>query len=147
MNKLIQGFNVPKEKRKFGILLFFVSVALAIGICANSTAKKEPPEKCANCHSDSPAFKEWQKSAHVNALKTFLKEPDANKSCLKCHSATYQRFNSNPWLSLNELPEPGDASDPVSCSACHQHKSGLEDNLIMPADEMCISCHILYCGG
>jgi predicted CXXCH cytochrome family protein len=81
------------------------------------------------------------------SLKTLLKDSGAYQSCLKCHSASYKTVQSNPWESRKDLPTPKTASDPVSCSACHRHDSGIEGNLLVTADKMCTTCHILFCGG
>ena len=132
-----------KRKRLFISLL--IVVFLAIVICAGSNSAKVPSEKCGDCHSDSQIYKDWQISDHAMSLKTLLKESGVYQSCLKCHSASYKR--SNPWVSRKDLPTPRTASDPVSCSACHRHDSGIESNLIMTADKLCTTCHILFCGG
>ena len=134
------------NKKKFCISLLFAAF-LVIGICAGSSPAKVPPEKCGDCHSDSQVYKDWQSSGHAKSLKTLLKDPNSSQSCLKCHSANYKIAQSNPWASREDLPKPETASDPVSCSACHRHDSGIKGNLIMPVDKLCIGCHILFCGG
>jgi len=134
------------ETKKLAISLM-LSVSLVIGICAGSAPDREPSEKCASCHSDSLAFKEWQGSDHANSLKTLLKDPNARDNCLRCHSADYKRVQVNPWMSTSNLPTLERVSNPVSCSACHRHDSGIESNLIMPADKLCTTCHVLFCGG
>jgi predicted CXXCH cytochrome family protein len=137
---------VITEVRKAAIFLL-LSASLVTGICASSTPDKEAPEKCADCHSASPAFKEWQNSGHASSLKTLLKDPGAAGSCLRCHSADYKSVRLNPWIDPGDLPTPQTASNPVSCSACHRHDSGIKSNLIMPADKLCVSCHVRFCGG
>jgi nitrate/TMAO reductase-like tetraheme cytochrome c subunit len=126
---------------------FLLLAYLVIGICAGSTPDKEPPEKCGSCHSDSLVFKEWQNSGHATSLRTLLEDKNAGRNCLRCHSADYKRVQLNPWASTSDLPTLKTASNSVSCSACHRHDSGIESNLIMPADKLCTTCHILFCGG
>ena len=128
-------------------ILFLLSGLLVSDIYISSAFSKEPAEKCAECHSDSIVFKEWQNSNHANSIKTLLADSNASRSCLKCHSADFNRFRFNPWMSLGDLPAPKDAGNPVSCSSCHKHESDIESGLIMPADKLCKSCHVLYCGG
>ena len=134
-------------KRKEFCISLLLSVFLVIGTCAGSNAAKVLPEKCGDCHSDSQEYKDWQISDHAEALKTLLKDPNASQSCLKCHSANYKTTQSNPWASRSDLPTLEAVSDAVSCSACHRHDSGIESNLIMSAGELCMGCHILFCGG
>lgn len=127
--------------------LLLLLICFTIVICTGSTPKKEPPEKCASCHADSLAFKEWKKSDHANSLKKLTKDPNALQSCLKCHSSDYNRVQLNPWMATSDLPTLQTASNPVSCSSCHKHDSGIEDNLIISADKSCAACHIRFCGG
>lgn len=131
-----------KKSATFLILL----ILFVICICAGSKSGKLPSEKCGDCHSHSPMYEEWQESAHASAIETILKDPDVGRSCLKCHSADYKRIRSNSWLSTKNIPTPQTAGNAVSCSSCHKHGSGREYNLIMPAEKLCISCHVLYCG-
>lgn len=120
------------------LLIAFISLS----VCAGSH-----PEKCGSCHSDSVIFKEWQTSGHANALKTLVNEPKARPSCLKCHSADYDRVRSNLWLPRQEQPSPETASNAVSCSSCHRHGTEKEKNLTVPVDKVCAACHVLHCGG
>ena len=134
------------KMRKLSILLLLLA-PLAAG-CANlAVNEKKPPEKCANCHSGSLVFKEWQNSGHANSLRTLLKDLKAGRKCVKCHSADYKPVGIKFWAYANNVPLPRMAGNPVSCSACHKHDSGLESNLMMPADAICMRCHILLCGG
>ena len=134
------------ETRRFNIS-FLLLAYLVTGICAGSAFGKEPSEKCADCHSDSLVYKEWQGSGHANSLKTLLKDTNAGRDCLRCHSVDYKRVQLNPWMSISNLPTLETASNAVSCSSCHRHDSGMESNLIMPAARLCTTCHVLFCGG
>ena len=133
-------------KLKKYIVFFLLFVFLTLSICAGSQAAKFPQEKCGDCHSDSAMFKEWQTSNHAKAVKTLQKDANSDRGCLKCHSADYKRVRSNSWLSGRELPTIETAGNAVSCSSCHRHGVEYENNLIMPAEKLCISCHVLYCG-
>jgi len=125
----------------------FVIGALVIGIYAGSTTDEKPAEKCAECHANSTEFKEWQNSAHADSLKTIQKEPKANTACIKCHSSDYNSYvRSTPWGAKVNPPTPQTAKNPVSCSSCHRHDSGIKHNLLMPLDKLCISCHKFDCG-
>ncbi len=124
------------------IVSFLLVLPLAVGVCSGAQA-----EKCGKCHSDSPVYKEWQTSRHANAIKTLLKAGNASQSCLKCHSSDYELARLNPWLSRKDLPTLKTAKDAVSCSSCHKHKSKEEATLIKPVEKLCITCHVLFCGG
>ena len=138
------------EAGKFATLLLILTLS-AIVIYTRSAAEEKSPEKCATCHSDSLVFKEWQTSDHANSLKTLLKDPDADWTCLKCHSADYKHIRklvrSTVWRSVSDMPTPKSANEHVSCSACHKQGSGIENDLIMPVGKLCNACHALHCGG
>ena len=127
------------------IILSLILAFLAAGVYAASG--KLPPEKCASCHSESLAFRQWQKSGHARSLKILLEDSTASASCLRCHSADYKSSQTNPWMSRSDLPTLQTATNAVSCSACHKHDSGFQDNLIMPVEKLCTKCHVLFCGG
>ncbi len=127
-------------------VLFLLSVVLIIGCAGFAAREKLSPENCASCHSDSLVFKEWQDSGHANSLKTLLEDPNASSKCLKCHSADYKHAKRHFWIFIDP-PLPENANDPVSCSICHKHDSGIENNLIVSADKICLDCHVMLCGG
>ncbi len=127
------------------IILSLLLAFLAAGVYA--ATDKLPPEKCAECHSESLAFKQWKESGHAKTLKILVEDPTAGTSCLRCHSADYKSSQANPWMSRSDFPTLQTATNPVSCSACHKHDSGFQDNLIVPAEKLCTTCHVLFCGG
>ena len=133
------------------IILFLLLSLITNGICEGVLADKHAVGECADCHSDSPAFREWQKSEHANSLKTLLDASDAEWTCLRCHSDDYRRIReivrNTYWESVDDMPTVRSASNPVSCSSCHKHDSGMKNNLVKPADRICDTCHVLYCGG
>lgn len=138
--------NIIMKRKKFCISLL-LSAFLVLGIYAGSNSEKAPSEKCGECHSDSQEYEDWQSSDHAKSLKTLLKAPNASQSCLKCHSADYRLAQPSPWMSREDLPTLETAKDPLSCSACHRHDSGIKNYLVMPADKLCTTCHVLFCGG
>jgi len=131
------------------IATFTLLASLFTFSCVELLAYENSAGDCANCHSQ--VSRQWQSSGHANGLKTLLKEPDSNWTCLKCHSADYRRIRKlvrdTIWRSVSDMPTPKSASHPVYCSSCHRPDSSLESNLIRPADKLCTPCHILYCGG
>jgi len=139
-------------KRKH--IFFLLPIFIAILICLGATSDKNEPEKaktgvekCGECHGNSRAYKEWEKSGHAQSLKNLLKSPDATTSCLKCHSSDHSAILISPWLSPDNLPDIKSAKNTISCSSCHRHDSGFEHNLIMPVDKLCVACHVHFCGG
>lgn len=137
-------------KRKKFIITFILSTIVIIFACIGATTDKPnkvEPEKCAECHKDSRAYKEWEKSGHFKSLENLMKASDVAKSCLKCHSADHSAVLVNQWLSPDKLPDVNSVSNSISCSACHRHDSGIEHNLIMPAEKLCVACHVHFCGG
>jgi predicted CXXCH cytochrome family protein len=142
-------------KRKH-VILFLLAIFIVVFVCLGATSEKSVSEKakselekCTQCHShrDSKAYKEWQKSNHAHSLENLLKDSDATNSCLKCHSADHSAMLVNHWLSPDNLPDIKSVKNTISCSSCHRHDSGIEHNLIMPADKLCVACHVHFCGG
>jgi predicted CXXCH cytochrome family protein len=128
------------------LLVGIVLVTFTFIIYASDTDAKSG-DKCAECHADSKQFKEWQNSAHANALQTIQKEPKADSRCLKCHTSDYNTYaQSTAWGAPAKPLGIKDVKNSVSCSSCHRHGSGLKHNLIMPVDKLCISCHKYDCG-
>jgi len=126
------------------VLAFAVFVVV---IYAGSDAGSKSGDKCIECHSDSIQFKEWQDSAHAKALLTVQKEPKADARCLKCHSSDYIAYaQTTAWGATPKVVSVKDMKNSVSCSSCHRHGTGIEHNLIMPADKLCVSCHKFDCG-
>ena len=147
--RAIKNYNM--NKKTFAIisllLVIAVIVTFAFIIYADSVTDAKSGDKCAECHADSIEFKEWQNSAHANALQTIQKEPKADSRCLKCHTSDYYTYTqSTAWGAPAKPLNIKDAKKSVSCSSCHRHGSGLKHNLIMPVDKLCISCHKYDCG-
>jgi len=131
------------------LLMAFLAIVISTG---STSSNKVPAEKCGECHSDSPAFKEWEVSGHAESLKNLLEDRYAATKCLECHSSSYKRFKSSPWKSgaFRSADVPlmlETASDGIACFSCHAHDSGVEHNLTMPAVLLCTTCHKRFCGG
>ena len=96
------------------ILLILLS---ASDLASGRTKDKIAPENCAECHSNSIAFKEWQDSGHVKSLESLLEQADTDWTCLKCHSADYERVReivrNTEWRSVADMPTVNWASNPV----------------------------------
>ena len=132
------------------MILLLLLPLIANGICERILADEDARE-CADCHSDSPAFREWQKSEHANSLETLLDVSGAEWTCLRCHSDDYKGIRelvrNTSWESVDDMPTVRSAHSPVSCSACHKHDSGMRNNLAKPANRICNTCHVRHCGG
>lgn len=114
----------------------------------DSTSQEENPlqEKCYKCHDESIEYKEWKTSGHAKALVTLKKSPDAQNSCLKCHSSGYIT-NAPVWGSRRLVSITLEtAQNAVGCSSCHRHGAKGEHNLIKPPKNLCSSCHKMDCG-
>jgi nitrate/TMAO reductase-like tetraheme cytochrome c subunit len=133
---------------KRGTITFILLIIIfaCLGATTDKPNKTEP-EKCAQCHKDSRAYKEWQKSGHFKSLESLKEASDVTKSCLKCHSADHSAILVSPWTLPDKLPDVDSVSNPISCSACHRHDSGIEHNLILPPEKLCVACHVHFCGG
>ncbi|HIE29711.1 TPA: hypothetical protein EYP66_20775 [Candidatus Poribacteria bacterium] len=113
----------------------------------DSTAEENPlREKCYKCHDKEVEYKEWETSGHANALVTLKKSPDAESSCLTCHSSGYV-VRAPVWGS-RRFPRATleTAQNSVACSSCHRHGAKYEHKLIRAPKKLCISCHRMDCG-
>ncbi|MGQ9609209.1 MAG: multiheme c-type cytochrome [bacterium] len=128
------------------LLLFTVSIFI-ISARINITADEKSGDKCAQCHGNSRAYKEWQVSDHAKSLKTIQEIPQADLRCIKCHSADYNSYmNAVSWGVKINAPTPKTAKEPITCSVCHRHDTGIKHNLVMTSDKLCIFCHKFDCG-
>ena len=103
-------------------------------------------EKCYKCHEESIESQEWKTSGHAKALVTLKKSPDAESSCLGCHSSGY--IVSTPVWGSRRFPRATleTAQNAVACSSCHRHGAKEEHNLIRTPKKLCLSCHKMDCG-
>lgn len=105
--------------------------------------------KCKMCHN-KPAtgaqYKIWSESKHAHAMDALKGDEKKDPKCLKCHS-TYYAVDESLIATLTE-------DEGVSCESCHgpgsRYKSNsimkdkekaMENGLIMPTKEVCITCH------
>jgi predicted CXXCH cytochrome family protein len=102
-------------------------------------------------------YNEWVVSPHGNSLDELKASPDADPSCLRCHSADVRvvsRLNEahKAGLRRGELPAPltvEAAQTGVTCVACHDphlvpkeaDKAAQPFHLTAPANDLCMSCH------
>ncbi len=122
-------------------------------------------DKCKICHMSSKIGKQyqiWKEGPHAKALESlsseksmkFAKEndiadPTKADQCLNCHAtaATVDKKLIDPKgkLSIEEA---------VSCESCHgpgseyramsvmkSHEKSLANGLVMPTEEVCVTCH------
>lgn len=92
-------------------------------------------ELCGSCHNGAhhPTYDEWEESDHAIALEDLLDSGHAGDHCLECHSADY-------YYDRTITVETAVYS--IECVRCHDaHGSNEEHQLILPAEEMCASCH------
>lgn len=131
----------------YTLFIFFSISIFVISTHINITADEKSGDKCAECHGNSRAYKEWQVSDHAKSLKTIQEIPQADSRCIKCHSADYNSYiNAVSWGSKILPPTPKTAKEAINCSVCHRHDTGIKHNLVMTADKLCISCHKFDCG-
>jgi len=128
-------------------LLLIIAVLATSAFIVYSDTDAKSGDRCAECHAGSIEFKEWQNSAHAKALQTIQKEPKADSKCLKCHTSDYNTYaQSSAWGGPAKPLYVKDMKNSVSCSSCHRHGTGIEHNLIMPVEKLCVSCHKFDCG-
>ncbi len=89
------------------------------------------------CHQQEhhPYYEEWNISGHSMALISLKGAGDtAVDTCLECHSTDYYLTNRSRTLET--------AAYAITCSRCHDpHDSTNPNQLRMPVDELCDSCH------
>lgn len=144
-------------------LMAIISFVFVLGTLANAQDFEYiGAAKCKMCHNKPQTGKQYEKWAngpHAKAMESLKSEksmayakehniadPSKEASCLKCHS-TYHAINADLNMSLTE--EEG-----VSCESCHgpgsKYKSmsimkdqakAVENGLILPNQELCVTCH------
>lgn len=95
-------------------------------------------------------YAEWVQGGHSEALEGLkaLHLPDfVAADCMECHSADYRIMKA----AGKDVPLQSEAQYGLTCVACHSPHGGEETpatwneernaQLIMPQDELCISCH------
>ncbi|HIE28895.1 TPA: hypothetical protein EYP66_16595 [Candidatus Poribacteria bacterium] len=115
-------------------------------ISADQTEEETSREKCYKCHKEEVEYKEWERSGHAKSLTNLKKSPDAQDSCLICHSSGYKSDALRWGEGWKQLATLETAQNEVGCSSCHRHGSKREHYLIQPAKNLCASCHKMDCG-
>lgn len=106
-------------------------------------------KKCKMCHNKDPKgaqYKQWAESKHAKAMESLSATEAKDATCLKCHS-TVGHVDPDLVATLK-------VTDGVSCESCHgpgskyfpnsvmkDRTKSLAKGLIMPTEEVCITCH------
>lgn len=97
-------------------------------------------------------YNEWLNSAHSTALSTLKESPEAEDSCLSCHSSDY-RWTQAQISAVEAEERAGDAPDAltvdtaqfgVTCTSCHNpHAENNPDFFLTTSDTytLCTDCH------
>jgi predicted CXXCH cytochrome family protein len=94
-------------------------------------------ELCGSCHNGEhhPTYDEWEESIHAYALEGLKSSSHAGDHCLVCHSADYI-YDRTVTIDT--------AQEGLTCVACHKaHGSFNDHQLLLPGEEICISCHTM----
>lgn len=120
-------------------------------------------KKCKTCHSMKKIGKQyqiWSENRHAKALESLgseeslayaaendIEDPTTDPQCLNCHStaATVDKALLTETITVEEG---------VSCESCHgpgseyksmkimkDHEASLANGLILPTEEVCVTCH------
>ncbi len=102
---------------------------------------------CGACHQSChglcgddhhPQFEQWSESQHKQALNTLWFDPDAEDSCLRCHSADYRLAAADAKPTLFE------AQFGLDCVTCHDaHGTENAGQLRLPVRHLCAECHTM----
>lgn len=145
---------------------FFVSIALVLFIASpvfSQTFKYIGANKCKMCHNKTATGKQydtWKAGPHAKAYESLASEasmkiakergiadPQKDAGCLKCHATTGHIDAKLATASIQE-------TEGVSCESCHgpgskykvnsimkDQAKAIENGLIVPTEEMCVTCH------
>jgi len=130
-------------------LLIALGLFLFIGNTAVAQHKYIGAMKCKMCHNKpdkGEQYNKWLAGPHAKAMESLTGEDATNPDCLKCH-ATFHAVDAGLRMSIK-------ADEGVSCESCHgpgsvyksmsimkDHEKSLANGLIMPTEEVCITCH------
>jgi Cytochrome c554 and c-prime len=143
----MKGKGIMLTKR---LLLIVCSVFLLANFSIAQDYEYIGAKKCKMCHNKAEKgeqYNKWMEGPHANAMKSLEGDDAKNPDCLKCHATVY---------AVNEdlLTEDITDAEGVSCESCHgpgsvyksmsimksQEKS-LANGLILPTEEVCVTCH------
>ncbi len=135
------------------IIRGLIIVCLVVFLGSNNLAAQDfeyvGSKKCKMCHNKAPKgaqYKQWAESSHAKAMESLSAEEAKDPTCLKCHS-TVGHVDPDLVATLK-------VTEGVSCESCHgpgskySPKSVMRDRaksiakgLILPIEEVCITCH------
>ena len=102
---------------------------------------------CGSCHQSChglcgdehhPQYEQWSTSTHATALLDIQWLPEAEDSCLQCHSTDYRLAPEG------EKPTLFEAVYDIECVACHvPHGSENVGQLRLPPSQLCADCHTM----
>jgi predicted CXXCH cytochrome family protein len=102
---------------------------------------------CGSCHQSChglcgedhhPQFEQWTTSQHAQALNDIQFDPDADDSCLQCHSTDYRLAPDG------DKPTLWEALYNIECVACHNpHNAQFAGQLRLPPNQICADCHTM----
>ncbi|UCG15954.1 MAG: thrombospondin type 3 repeat-containing protein [Phycisphaerales bacterium] len=102
---------------------------------------------CGACHQSChglcgedhhPQYEQWSESKHSTALPDIQWLPEADDSCLQCHSTDYRLAPEGQEPTLLE------AVYSVECVACHgPHGTANVGQLRLPPNLLCAECHTM----
>ncbi|MFV0266789.1 MAG: cytochrome c family protein [Draconibacterium sp.] len=131
-------------------ILFLIAAVLLISFGANAqNFKYIGAIKCKTCHNKpnkGSQYDTWLKGPHAKAMESLKGDEKTDPKCLKCHS-TAASVEKSLLAGIKE-------SEGVSCESCHgpgsiyksntvmkNRELALTKGLIMPTEEVCITCH------
>lgn len=132
------------------LFLFVCSLFLMAGFTVAQDFEYIGAKKCKMCHnkpSQGEQYDIWSAGPHANAMKSLEGDDAKNPDCLKCHATVYA-------VDENLLTEDITADEGVSCESCHgpgsvyksmkimkSREESLANGLILPTEEVCVTCH------
>ncbi len=120
-------------------------------------------EKCSMCHKSEARgdqYGQWKKTRHATAYTTLatdaakeiakkmdIKDPQKSPKCLKCHVTAYgvdeellgSKFTMEDGVGCETCHGPG--GDYMKLSIMKDKEKAIEAGLIIPTEELCVSCH------
>ena len=120
-------------------------------------------KKCAMCHKSKARgnqYGQWESSAHAKAYKTLagdaakeiakgmgIEDPQKSPKCLRCHVTAYgvdekllgSKYQMDDGVGCESCHGPG--GDYMKLSIMKDVEKAIEAGLMIPTEELCVSCH------